>query len=103
MEAKSPTYAKLFELIENYQHREGLKEYLLNREQLGIDKYGCHVDAAVNQNWCNHALEEVVDLMVYLIKLSDLNKDKDWLFFASTTLAKLTGDLFESSKKEKTE
>lgn len=41
---------------------------LLDREQAGIAKYGCAVDEAGDQDWIKHALEEAIDLFVYMKK-----------------------------------
>ena len=64
--AISEPYKELIERIGGRQLNKKIVDMILERERAGIEKYGCSVDEAVDQNWSQHALEEAIDLFVYM-------------------------------------
>lgn len=59
---------------------EQLRTMLLNRSLVGLKKYGCTTDRTdLNlADWLHHALEESLDLAVYLRRaITELNREMD--------------------------
>ena len=57
-----------------------LSDRFNSRAETGFKKYGVTTerDDLTELEWINHAIEEIMDAMIYLIKLKNISIDVDW-------------------------
>ena len=50
------------------------------RAEIGYKKYGVTTEREdlTELEWINHTIEEIMDAMIYLIKLKNITQDVDW-------------------------